>query len=129
VLFDADLFHRDTIVSCGLDARGRMRGKGRPPGKREDLGRVEEPRRIEDAFHAHLLVEIGRGVLVGHQVALLDADAMLAGQATADLDAELQDIGAGLLGLAELDRIVGIEQDQRMRLPSPAWKMLATLRP
>ena len=33
-----------------------------------------------------------------HQVALLDADAVLAGQHAADLDAEPQDVGAELLG-------------------------------
>jgi hypothetical protein len=67
--------------------------------------------------------------LIGHQVALLDADAVLAGEAAADLDAELQDVLAAALGLVLLIRIVGVEQTSGCRLPSPAWKTLATRRP
>ena len=51
-----------------------------------------------------------------HQVALLDADAVLAGQAAADLDAELQDVGAGRLGLLQLAGVVGVEEDQRVQV-------------
>ena len=54
--------------------------------------------------------------LVAHQVALLDADAVLAGEAAADLDAELQDLGAGFLGLLQLARLVDVEEDQRVQV-------------
>ena len=51
-----------------------------------------------------------------HQVALLDADAVLAGQHAADLDAEPQDVGAESLGRLELARLVGVIEDQRMQI-------------
>ena len=47
----------------------------------------------------HLLLEIGLRELAPHQVALLDADAVLARQAAADLHAELEDVVARRLGL------------------------------
>jgi hypothetical protein len=53
---------------------------------------------------------------MSHQVALLDADAVLAGQHAADLDAQPQDIGAELLGLLQFARLVGIVEDQRMQV-------------
>ena len=49
---------------------------------------------------ALLLVEVDLGEHRRHQVALLDADAVLAGEHAADLDAELQDVGAECLGRA-----------------------------
>src|SRR5216683_1739217 len=82
----------------------------------EDLARIEQVVGIEGAFHAHLLVEIDLGELLAHQVALLDADAVLAGQHAADAHAEPEDIGAEFLGAAELARIVGVEQDQRVEV-------------
>ena len=54
--------------------------------------------------------------LVAHQVALLDADAVLARQAAADLHAELEDVVARLLGLLRLAGIVDIVDDQRMKV-------------
>ena len=71
---------------------------------------------IEGAFHAHLLVEVDLGELHAHQVALLDADAMLAGQHAADPHAQSQDVGAQLLAAPQLVGIVGVEQDQRMKI-------------
>ena len=55
----------------------------------EDLAGVEDLGRVEGAFDALLLIQV---VLVEHhrhQVALLDADPVLAGEAAADIDAEL----------------------------------------
>ena len=60
----------------------------------ENLARIEQPVRIEGAFDALLLVEIGLVEHRAHEVALLDADAMLAGEDAADLDAIAQDVGA-----------------------------------
>ena len=54
--------------------------------------------------------------IVAHQVALLDADAVLAGQHAADLDAEPQDVGAERLGPLELAGLVGVVEDQRMQI-------------
>src|SRR5260370_19990344 len=55
---------------------------------REHLGGSEQVGEIEGAFHAHLLVEIDFGELLAHQVALLDADAVLAGQHAAHAHAK-----------------------------------------
>jgi hypothetical protein len=71
-----------------------------PVQLREDLARVQDLVRVEGALHAHLLVQVALVEHLAHQVALLDADAVLAGEDAADLDAELQDVGAE--GLAAL---------------------------
>ena len=71
---------------------------------------------IEDAAHAHLLLEIGRVELERHEIALLDADPVLAGEAAADLDAELEDFLAHEFGLFHLARLVGVEHHQRMQI-------------
>ncbi len=54
--------------------------------------------------------------LHAHRVDLLDADAMLAGDGAADLHAQLQDLGAEMLGAVEFAGLVGVEQDQRMQV-------------
>src|SRR4029077_12958118 len=56
------------------------------------------------------------GELHAHQLALLDADAMLAGQAAAELDAELEDFGAAQLGTLEFDLVVGVVEYQGMQI-------------
>jgi hypothetical protein len=72
--------------------------------------------RIEGAFDPHLLVEVGLAEHFRHQVALLHADAVLAGQHAADLDAKAQDIGAKTFGLLQFARHVGVVEDQRMQI-------------
>ena len=63
------------------------------PLQREDLGRIERASRDR---RRRARASAGRGrpaaELVGHQIALLDADAVLAGQAAAELDAQLQHV-------------------------------------
>ena len=51
-----------------------------------------------------------------HEIALLDADAVLAGQHAAHLDAQPQDLGAERLGALQLAGLVGVVQDQRMQV-------------
>ena len=58
-----------------------------------------------------VLVEHG-----AHEIALFDADPVLAGQNAADFDTELENVGAELLGLFKLARIVGIVKDQGMQV-------------
>ena len=79
-----------------------------PALQREDLGRVQPPAGIEGRAHAHLLREIDLAELERHQIAFLDADAMLAGETAADFDTELEDFLAYLLGFLLLDRIVDL---------------------
>ena len=57
-----------------------------------------------------------------HQVALLDADPVLAGQHAADLDAEPQDVGAECLGALDLARLVGVVEDQRVQIAVAGMK-------
>src|SRR6185312_10584019 len=54
---------------------------------RKDLARVEQALLVERAFQPLLLIEIGFREHHRHQVALLDAYAMFAGQHAPDLDA------------------------------------------
>ena len=87
-----------------------------PSLQRKHLAGIEQPVGVEGALHPHLLLEVGGGELHAHQLALLDADAMLAGQAAAELDAQLENLRAAQLGALELARIVGVVEDQRMQI-------------
>ena len=83
---------------------------------------LNRPSVVEGAFEPLLLVEIGLGKHRRHQIALFDADAMLAGEHAADLDAEPQNIGAELFGALELARLVGVVEDQRMQVAVAGMK-------
>src|SRR4051812_19665257 len=83
---------------------------------REHLAGIEEPVRIEGAFEALLLREVAGVEHRPHEVALLDSDAVLAGEDAAHLDAELQDVGAEGFGAAELARVVRVVEDERMEV-------------
>src|SRR5262249_26098119 len=79
---------------------------------REHLAGIEQLVLIERAFEAHLLREVDLVEHRRHQVALLHADTVLAGQDAADLDAQLQDLRAEPLGGLELSRLVGVVADE-----------------
>src|SRR5262249_26470395 len=83
---------------------------------REDLAGIEQPVRVEGAFEAELMVEVDLVEHRRHEVALFDADAMLAGEHAADLDAIAQDVGAELLGARQLALVVGIVENERMEI-------------
>ena len=55
--------------------------------QRKYFARVQQPFRVECRLDRALLIQLMRGELHRHQVAFFDADAMLPGQAAADLDA------------------------------------------
>src|SRR3954468_767572 len=84
--------------------------------QRENLSGVEQPCRIAHGPDAHLLLKVFRGELDRHQVALLDADPVLARQAAADLDTELQNVLACRFGLLQLARLVDVEHDIRVQV-------------
>ena len=84
--------------------------------RRKHLAGIEQALGVEGAFEPLLLVEVDLGEHRRHQVALLDADAVLAGQHAADLDAEPQDVGAERLGALEFARLVGVVEDERMQV-------------
>src|SRR5262249_29215503 len=56
------------------------------------------------------------GVLHAHQLALLNADAVLAGEAPAELDAKLEYLRPAQLGTLKLSLVVGVVQDERMQI-------------
>src|SRR5262249_158885 len=89
----------------------------RPPVQRpKHLAGMAQALPVEGALGPLLLVEVGFREHRRHQVALLDADAVLAGEHAADLDAQPQDVGAERLGAVELARLVGIVEDERMQV-------------
>ena len=61
---------------------------------RKHFSRIKQALSVEGAFQALLLIEIDFRKHFTHQIALLDADAMLAGQDAAEFDAAAQDVGA-----------------------------------
>src|SRR5690606_34808698 len=84
--------------------------------QRENLTRVQEPVGVEDALYPHLDRKVGRGELHLHEVALLDADPVLARETATDRDAELQDLCAGELGVVGFVRVVGIVKYERVQI-------------
>src|SRR5215212_4343478 len=83
---------------------------------REHLAGVEQPARVEGALDPLLLGEVGLVEHLAHQVALLDPDAVLARQHAADLDAELEDVGAERLRAVQLAQLVGVVEDERVQV-------------
>src|SRR5262249_10512051 len=60
---------------------------------RKHFSRIEQALRVKRAFQALLLVEVDLVEHIAHEIALLDADAVLAGEHAAELDAGAQDVG------------------------------------
>src|SRR5438067_1742052 len=83
---------------------------------RKNLSGVQETMRVERAFEPLLLLQIRLAEHAAHEIALLDADTVLAGQYAADLHAELQNVGAEGLGAFELAGLIGVVEDQRMEV-------------
>ena len=112
------------------DACGAARAPRRRGAASAGACRVRETGRIERVAHPGHHREVVRREHQRHRAGLVDADAVLAGDRAARLDAGAQDrAGArlGALGLA-LDRPV-VQHERDARLPSPAWKTLPTRRP
>src|SRR5207237_5993346 len=84
--------------------------------RRKHLAWIEQALVVEGAFEALLLVEIDLGEHRRHQVALLDADAVLAGEHAADLDAQPENVGAEFFGALELTRLVSVIEDEGMQI-------------
>src|ERR1700733_13819184 len=80
------------------------------------LARIEQAFRIESAFKPHLLIEVDLVEHRVHEIALLDADPMLARQNAADVNTEPEDFRAKLLRPVEFARLVGVIKDQRMKV-------------
>ena len=76
-----------------------------------------------------LLFQIGLAELIGHQVALLHANAMLARQHAAHLDAKPQDLGAERLRPLEFALFHDVEDDQRMQIAVAGVKHVAETEP
>src|SRR3954469_9873989 len=84
--------------------------------QREDLSGVEQPCRIEHGPDTHLLLKVLRRELDRHQVALLNADPVLAGETAADLDTELEDLLASCFSLLQLAGLVDVKHDIRVQV-------------
>src|SRR3982074_2513833 len=89
---------------------------------RKHFSRIEQALRVERAFRPLLLVEIDLAEHLRHQVALLDADAMFAGQHAAEFDADPKDIRAKSLCPLHLTVLVGIVQNQWMQIAVAGMK-------
>jgi hypothetical protein len=83
---------------------------------REYLAGIEQRLVVEGALDAFLLGQVGLVEHGRHQVPLLGADAVLAGQHATHLDAQAQDVGAEGLRLLQVARHVGVEQDERVQV-------------
>ena len=96
---------------------------------RKYLARVEQAVGIECAFQALLMRQVAFVKHRPHQVALFDADPVLAGQDAADLDAEPEDIGAKGLGTLDLIGFVGVVKNQRVKISIASVKYVRDCEP
>src|SRR5260370_40167054 len=78
------------------------------------LPRIEHARGIERPLHVVEGAELGRAELHAHLAQLLDADAVLARDGAADLDAQLEDAPAHFLAPLQLPGLVGVVEDAWM---------------
>src|SRR5947209_287470 len=83
---------------------------------RKDLAGIEQALLIEGAFQALLLVQVDFTEHRVHEIALFDADAVLAGEHAADLDAKPQDRRAEGFGPLEFAWAVGVIEDERVQV-------------
>ena len=83
-------------------------------GRWENLMRGTTVLRIERTAQPQHLLQIGRAKQLRHEIQLLDADAVLAGDAAAAGDALVQDFRARFQHAPHLIRIALVEQDHRM---------------
>ena len=83
---------------------------------RENFSGIEQAFGVERTLHPLLLIEVDLREHHRHQVALLHADAVLAGEHAADLDAQLEDLGAEFLRLLQLAWNIGIIENERMQI-------------
>src|SRR5882757_10748003 len=75
---------------------------------RKHFSGIEQALRVKSAFQPLLLVEIDLRKHLAHQIALFDADAVLAGQNAAEFDAAAQNVGAKSLRTLHLAGLVGV---------------------
>ena len=96
---------------------------------RKHLARVQQPVGIEGAFDPLLVGQIAFVEHRSHQVALFDADPVLAGQNAADLDAQPQDVRAERLGALGLAGLVGVVKNQRVQVAIAGVKDIGDAEP
>src|ERR1700688_863793 len=83
---------------------------------RKHLARIEQAFRIEGAFQPLLLIQVDLVEHRVHEIALLDADPMLARQNAANMNTEPEDLRAKRLSPVQFTRLVGVIKDQRMKV-------------
>src|SRR5204863_5773290 len=88
----------------GRSARGIERELLALPGRGEDLAWIRQAQRIEGVLHPAHDGHVDGRVLERHVAVLLHADAVLARDRAAHLDAHLEDLPAGLLDPFDLSR-------------------------
>ena len=94
------------------------------------LAGIEQPLASKAHLTAMLLGEIDFVEHLRHQVALLDADAMFAGQHAADLDAEPQNMSAPKSSArCEFAGLVRVEEDERMQIAVAGMKHIGDAQP
>src|SRR5699024_8352068 len=72
--------------------------------RRHRLARIQQAVFVEGRLDGVKLRQLVRAELIAHLADLLDADAVLTGDAAADLDAQLEDLRTQLLGAFQLTR-------------------------
>ena len=96
---------------------------------REHLAGVQQTVRVEGAFEALLMGEVGFVEHCSHEVALFDADPVLAGQHAADRNAQPEDVGTEGLGLLDLARLVGVVENERVQIAVAGMKHIGDAQP
>ena len=105
-----------THVPAGNTGRGRPESLAARRVRGQQLAGIHQAVGIEDAPQPIHEVQIGLGELQRQALALVGADAVLAGHAAAERDARLQQFLVGLLGARQLVGIAVVVADQRMQV-------------
>src|SRR4051794_14658087 len=110
------------ILDCHA---ARVRSFDATPRSRENLSRATSVFRIKRAAQAKHLIKVTRRKQLRHEVNLLDADAVLAGDAAAAGDALVEDFEAGREDFAHLFGIALVEQQHWMNVSVAGMKDVA----
>src|SRR2546427_1389416 len=120
-----------------FDSFSNFRGAGRgvlsdfrtATARWKDLGGIQPSIGIEHAFDAHHRIEIGLGEDEIHKFLLLETDAVLAAERSANVDTQLHDFFAHAENFVDLLGIAAIKKDEWMKISISGMKHICHTQP
>src|SRR5450759_1734395 len=115
------------LLLSGVHMHAAELGAARECGHR--LAGIEQRVLVECGFHAPEGCEFRGAELEAHIVDLLDADTVLAGDGTADLDRKLEDLATERFRAFEFAWRVGVVEDHRVQIAVAGMKHVGATQP